>query len=202
MVPIVLAGLIGYISNLGLAESYGLIMEAYDTSDLQPGVNSRHRLQSLPVATRRRRTAYSSYPRVSAGFFVADTLGFLSAAAATGVGGYVTRNVGASRASGITAGILFGLTILLTLALWRYKSVQVIPDHLFGSKFGGVGHGSSTSVASDKSWRAVIIGTPSGRIRRMNMLELGGLTRWTEIRRLNRLMLTKSDTIPLNEGWK
>lgn len=204
MVPIVFAGLIGYVSNLAISECHGLIMEAFDVSDLQPGVNSRHRLQSLAPSTLRRRTTYSSYPRVTAGFFASQTIGFLLAAAATGVGGILTRQVGAQKATGITAGILFFLTILLTMALWRYKSVQVIPNHLFGTNFGGAEadkRHSMASMQSDKSWRAVIVGNPSGKIRRMNLLELGGLSRWTEIRRLNRL-LNRSTTQPLNPGWR
>lgn len=206
MVPIIFAGLIGYISTLAIAECHGLIMEAFDTSDLQPGVNSRHRLQSLQPDVKRRRTAYSSYPRVSAGLFTAQTLGFLLAALATGVGGIMTRQVGAQKATGITAGILFGLTLLLTIALWRFKSTQVIPNHLFSdNKFGAAEAGdkrdSVASMQSDKSWRAVIIGNPSGKYRRMNLLELGGLSRWTEIRRLNRL-LTRTTTQPLNPGWR
>ncbi|KAI9725621.1 MAG: hypothetical protein M1828_002906 [Chrysothrix sp. TS-e1954] len=198
-VPIVLTALIGYVSNLAIAECNGLIMETFDTSDLQPGANSKHRLQSLPLSTRRRRTAYSSYPRVSAGFFVSQSLGFLFAAAATGVGGAVTRNVGAQRATAITAGILLGLTILLTISLWRWKSVQVVPNTLFGAADDK--RDSITSTQSDTTWRAVIIGNPSGKMRRMSLLELGGLSRWTEIRRLNRL-LNRSTTQPLNAGWR
>ena len=205
MVPIIFSGLIGYISNLAIAECHGLIMEAFDTSDLQPGSNSKHRLQSLPAETRSRRTAYTSYPRVTAGLMTAHTVGFAIAAAATGVGGAVTRGIGAQKATGITAGVLFGLTILLTLSLWRFKRVQVTPDHLFGANFGsgqaGDKRNSLASIRSDKSWRAVVVGNPSGKFRRMNLLELGGLSRWTEIRRLNRL-LNRSNTQPLNPGWQ
>ena len=204
MVPIMFAGLIGYISNLAIAECHGLIMETFDTSDLQPGANSRHRLQSLPGEVRSRRTAYSSYPRVTAGLMIAHTIGFGLAALATGVGGAVTRQVGAQKATGITAGVLFGLTLLLTLALWRWRKIQVIPNHLFGSNFGsgqGDKRNSVASMRSDKSWRAVIVGNPSGKFRKMNLLELGGLSRWTEIRRLNRL-LSRRTTQPLNEGWQ
>lgn len=205
MVPIVFAGLIGYISNLAIAECNGIIMENYDTSDLQPGTNSRHRLQSLQASIKRRRTTYTSYPRVSAGLFTAQTLGFLVAAAATGVGGKVTRHVGAQIATAITAGILFGLTLLLVAALYRFKVVQVIPNELFGSYFGsGEETGrrkSNASLESTQSWRAVIIGNPSGKNRKMSWLELGSLSRWTEIRRLNRL-LTRSTTQGLNPGWQ
>jgi len=209
MVPIVFAAAIGFFSNLAMSECNGLIMETYDTSDLQPGTNSRHRLQSMAPAQKQRRTTYSSYPRVSAGFFVAHALGFLLAAAAVGVGGVLTRTVGYQKATGITAGILFGLTLLLTAVLWRFKNVQVIPNDLFGHHVGSIDasadgdrrRGSVNSVASDQSWRAVIIGNPSGKVRRMSILELGSLSRWTEIRRLNRL-LSRSTTQALNPGWR
>lgn len=210
MVPIVFAALIGYISNLAISECNGIIMETFDTSDLQPGVNNRHRLQSLPANIKRKRTTYSSYPRASAGLFTAQGLAYLLAAASTGVGGAVTRAVGAQKATAITAGILLGLTILLTIALVRYRTVQVIPNELFGHYFGSQPsateaaaqrRGSADTTASDRSWRAVIIGNPSGKDRRMNWLELGSLSRWTEVRRLNRL-LNRSTTQALNTGWQ
>lgn len=183
MAPIVFAGLIGFLSNLAIAECIGLIMETYDTSDLQPGANSRHRLQSMASDVVRRRTNYSSFPRVTAGVFVAQTLAFLLAAAATGVGGVMTRNLGAQRATGITAGILLGLTILLTLVLWRWKETKVIPDAAFGDR-----RKSEMWGDVDEFWKPVIIGNPSGKFRRMSVLELGGLSRWTEIRKLNKLV--------------
>jgi len=210
MVPIVFAALIGYISNLAISECNGIIMETFDTCDLQPGVNNRHRLQSLPANIKRKRTAYSSYPRVSAGLFTTQGLAYLLAAASVGVGGKVTRAVGAQRATAITAGILLGLTILLTVALVRYRTVQVIPNELFGHHFGSQPsgseaqnqrRGSADTTSSDRSWRAVIIGSPSGKDRRMNWLELGSLSRWTEVRRLNRL-LNRSTTQALNPGWQ
>jgi len=205
MAPIIFAALIGYISNLAIAESNGIIMETFDTCDLQPGANSRHRLQSLSPNIVAKRTTYSSYPRVSAGLFVTQGLAYLLAAAATGIGGAVTRAVGAQKATAITAGILLGLTILLTCALIRYRTVQVIPNELFGQYFGSTTDSqrkaSTGSSVSESSWRAVIIGNPSGKSRRMNWLELGSLSRWTEIRRLNRL-LNRSTTQGLNPGWQ
>lgn len=203
-VPVTFAAVIGYVSNLAIAECNGIIMETFDTSDLQPGTNSRHRLQSLQGNVKRRRTTYTSFPRVSAGLFSAQTLGFLFAAAATGVGGAVTRTVGAQKATAITAAILMALTIMLTCALFRFRVVQVIPNELFGQYFGSTGaerRKSTASMESDKSWRAVIIGNPSGKNRRMSWLELGSLSRWTEIRRLNRL-LNRSTTQGLNPGWQ
>ncbi|KAF2476095.1 uncharacterized protein BDR25DRAFT_379784 [Lindgomyces ingoldianus] len=187
MVPIAFAAAVGFLSILAIAECHGLIMETFDTCDLQPGVNTRHRLQSLAAQDKRRRTNYTSFPRVSAGIFASQTLAFIGAAVATEVGGIMTRHIGAQASTGVTAGILFGLTILLTAVLWRFKQVQVIPNHTFGTRrdtkaweeFGQMGKGD---------WKAVIIGNPSGKMRRMSVLELGGLSRWTEIRKLNFLI--------------
>jgi len=189
MAPIIFAGLVGFLSNLAIAECVGLIMETFDTSDLQPGVNSKHRLTSLPATVRRRRTNFSSFPRVSAGFFVAQSIGYVLAATATGVGGAMTRELGAQLSTGATAAILLGLTLLLTAVLTRFKRVQVIPRPVFGTAewHEEMGRESMGKQAED-DWRPVIVGNPSGKFRRMNMLELGHLTRWTEIRKLNRLM--------------
>lgn len=184
-VPTVMAGLVGFLSSLAVAECVGLIMETFDTSDLQPGVNSKHRLQSMAETTRRRRTNYSSFPRVCAGFFAAQSLGFFLAAGATGVSGDVTRALGAQISTAVVAGTLLVLTILLLLVLWRFKSVQVIPNTAFGTKRGSVDWGSA---ADDAYWKPVIIGNPSGKVRRMNVLEMGSWSRWTEIRKLNKLL--------------
>jgi hypothetical protein len=65
--------------------------------------------------------------------------------------------------------------------------VQVIPDGVVAEirrkrvveRFAG---------AEGKSeWKAVVIGNPSGKMRRMNFLETGAWSRWSEIRRLNML---------------
>jgi hypothetical protein len=162
-------------------------MEAFDTSDLQPGVNSKHRVASMDSVTRRQRTNYSSYPRVCAGIFAAQGLGFLLAAVATGVSGRVTRALGAQAATGVTVGILLGLTMLLSLVMWRFRSIQVIPNGAFGSRGGG-----SIDAQTDQDWKAVVIGNPSGKMRRVNILEMGSLSRWTEIRKLNKLVGDKT----------
>jgi Cu/Ag efflux pump CusA len=187
MIPICFAAIIGFLSNLAIAECHGLIMETYDTCDLQPGVNSKHRLQSLAETVKRRRTAYTSFPRVSAGIFVSQAIGFLVAAAATGVGGAITRDLGAQVSTGATAGILMALTLLLTLTLWRFKMVQVIPNHSFGTK-SETSEWNINRVPTDDFWKPVIIGNPSGKTRRVSLLELGHQSRWTEIRRLNKLL--------------
>lgn len=182
--PTIMSALVGFLTCLAVAECVGLVMEAFDTSDLQPGVNSKHRLQSLESTTRRRRTNYSSFPRVAAGLFLAQGIGFFLAAGATGVSGRITRALGAQAAVGVVAGILLGVTILLSLVLWRFKSVQVIPNHAFGTKKGSR---EWTAQDEDAYWKPVVIGRPSGKVRRMNLLELGSWSRWTEIRRLNKL---------------
>lgn len=186
VVPTIFCGLVGFLSNLAIAECVGLIMENFDTCDLQPGVNQKHRLQSMAETTRKRRTNYSSFPRICAGFFASQSLGFFLSAAATGVSGDITRAVGAQTATAIVAAILLGLTVLFIIILWRWKQVQVIPNSAFGSK-GQQGSIAWGAVAEDPEWKPVIIGNPSGKMRRMNLLELGSLSRWTEIRRLNKL---------------
>jgi hypothetical protein len=184
-VPILFAAAIGFFDALAIAECYGLIMETWDVSDLQPGVNTKHRVQSMSETQRRRRTTYSCFPRVMSGVFVSQSIGFLLAAGATGLGGVMTHNLGAQLSTGITAGILFFLTLLLTGTLWRFKSMQVIPNHAFGTRIR-TGEWDESQV--DPYWRPVVVGNPSGKIRRMSLLELGTYTRWTEIRRLNKLI--------------
>lgn len=186
MAPIMFAGLIGFLSNLAISECIGIIMETFDTCDLQPGIN----LQHPSTQTKKRRTHYSSFPRVCAGFFAAQSLGFFLAAAATAVSGTMTRAIGAQISTAIVAGILLVLTVLLLIILWRWKSVQVIPDDVVAEirqqsvmmKFAEGG------ASGQSDWKAVVIGNPSGKMRRMNALEMGKWSRWSEIRRLNRLV--------------
>ena len=175
--PIIFAGLIGFLSNLAIAECNGLIMETFDTSDLQPGMTGRPR-RVLPEEVRKKRTNFSCFPRVTAGFAVAQTFAFLIAAGATGWGGVIERHLGAQTATAVVAGILLILTLLLIAVLWRFKVVQVVPLERFG-----------TNILSgpEDEWKPIIIGNPSGTTRRMNALELGKLSRWSEIRRRNRL---------------
>ena len=177
MAPILFAGLIGFLSNLAIAECNGLMMETFDTSDLQPGMTGRPR-RELPEEIRQKRTNFSCFPRVTAAFAVAQTFAFLIAAGATGWGGVIERHLGAETATAVIAGILLILTLLLIGVLWRFKTVQIIPSQRFG-----------TNILSgpEDEWKPIIIGNPSGTTRRMNILELGRLSRWSEIRARNRL---------------
>jgi hypothetical protein len=175
-IPTVFAAAIGFLSNMAMAECYGLVMETFDTSDLQAGMIGRPRSRSVGEDVKRLRTPFTCYPRISAAFSLCQGFGFLVAAAATGAGGALVRHVGAQQATGVTAAILLALTVLLTGVLWRYKTVGVIPDQI---------------RRSGTAWEAVVIGQPSGKTRRMNMLELGKQSRWTEIRRRNRLTFSE-----------
>lgn len=191
IVPIIFAGAIGFLSILAIAECHGLIMETFDTCDLQPGVNTKHRLQSMAAQDRRRRTNYSSFPRITAGIFASQIIAFILAAIATIVGGNMTRRLGAQTSTGVTAGILLGLTVLLILVLLRFRSVQVIPNHTFGTRRDTAAweeFKDLEKMGRDSDWQAVVIGNPSGKMRRMSVLELGALSRWTEIRKLNFLI--------------
>lgn len=182
---IIFAALAGFLADLGTAECVGLIMETFDTCDLQPGVNTKHRLQSMSSDAQRRRTNYSSFPRVCAGFFAAQSLGFFLAAGCTVAAGRVTNAYGAQTATSIVVAILLAVTVFLFIVLWRWKEVKVIPDFTLGTRRGSKDWDPS---GGDPEWKAVVIGHPSGKLRRMNFLELGSQSRWTEIRKLNKLI--------------
>ncbi|KAI0885737.1 uncharacterized protein GGS22DRAFT_179463 [Annulohypoxylon maeteangense] len=113
----------------------------------------------LPIAgDTMKRTNYSSFPRVTAGWNLIHSVGFAAAAAATWVGGIATRSLGQRAATGVVASALFLHSILLLGVFTRFRH------------------------------RPIILGNPSEKFRRMNILELGSLTRWSEIRKKNRLI--------------
>ncbi|KAF3353558.1 hypothetical protein VdG1_08225 [Verticillium dahliae VDG1] len=200
-VPAIIAALIGFLSCLAISECNGFIMETFDTSDLQPGMIGHPREES---ATSKKRTNYSSFPRVSAGLALCHTFAFVFAAGASTLGGLSLRNLGQRAATGVVAGILFVLTLLLLIALIRFKEVQIIPAcksfemdrwtevrrkslHRRASLPGGTPR-TDDAVAEDEPWRPIVIGNPVAKTRRVNILELGPMTRWTEIRRKNKLV--------------
>lgn len=91
-------------------------METYDTSDLQPGMTGRPR-RVLPEEIKRKRTNFSCFPRVTAGFALTQSLAFIIAAGVTAWGGVVERHVGAQTATAVMAGVLLVLTLLLITVL-------------------------------------------------------------------------------------
>ncbi|KAJ9141617.1 Polyamine transport protein [Coniochaeta hoffmannii] len=176
--------------GLAMAECNGLVMETFDTSDLQPGMTGRPRAMSSKSS---KRTNYSSFPRVTAGIACCQTLGFIFAAGATALGGMAQRDLGQKAATGVVAGILFVLTLLLLAALIRFKNVQIIPEakKTEMEKWTNIRRESirrHSPLTEEEMWRPVIIGNPSSKERRVNVLELGHLSRWTEIRKKNRLI--------------
>ena len=175
--PTFFAGVIGFLSCLAISECNGLIMETYDTSDLQPGMTGRPR-PVLPEELKKKQTNYSCYPRISAGFAITQTFSYLIAAAATGTGGAIERRLGAQAATGVVAGILLILTLFLIVALTRWKPVQIVPSQRYGTNI---------LSGATNAWKPVIIGHPSGTTRRLSLLEMGKMSRWTEIRKRNRL---------------
>ena len=76
----------------------------------------------------------------------------------------------------VTAGILLFLTILLTAVLWRFKKVQAIPNHAFGTRRNMAAGGDEMAGFGTDDWKPVIIGNPSGKMRGMTVLEIGGLS--------------------------
>ena len=195
ILPIIFAGLIGFLSALAMAECYGIIMETFDVSDLQPGMTGRPR-KSRNDKYATKRTNYSSFPRVSAGFAITQSFGYLIAAAATGVGGVAQRHLGQQAATGVMAGILLVLAVLLLAVLVRFREVQIIPDlhkaamlrYMDARRASTVRRGSILDPNGDDDLRPIIIGNPTHTTRRMCLLELGSLSRWSEIRRKNHLV--------------
>jgi hypothetical protein len=193
IVPILFAGLIGFLSNLAMGECHGIIMETFDTSDLQPGMTGRPRGASGDKNAGKR-TNYSSFPRVSSGFAITQGIGYLFAAAATGVGGVAARGIGQQGATGVMAGILLVLSLLLLGVLYRFRDVQIIPiskqDEM--QKWKNARRTSAIlraeGIEQPEEWRPIIIGNPTHTMRRMCVLEMGGMTRWSEIRRKNHLV--------------
>jgi len=90
-VPCVFAGLVGFASNLAIAECYSLIMQTFDTSDLQPGMNGRPARPSAMGRYLGQRTNFSGYPRVSAGIAVTQAFKFVFGAVSTAICGRVER---------------------------------------------------------------------------------------------------------------
>lgn len=177
-VPCVFAAIVGFLSNLAIAECYGLIMETFDTSDLQPGMTGRPARLSVAARLRPLRTNFSCYPRVSAGFAITQSLEFIFGAVATGICGRVERRMGTLRATAIIAGTLLSLTILLTAVIWRCKTVKMIPK---------LSTPDTPRKRRDTDWEPVVLGTPSGTDRKISILEAGRQSRWSEIRRRNRI---------------
>ncbi|CAG7559327.1 unnamed protein product [Fusarium equiseti] len=197
-VPAFFALCIGFLSCLAISECNGLIMETFDTSDLSPGMVGRHH---DPSGQDQRRTNYSSFPRVTAGFAVIHSFSYILAAGSTALGGHVTRKLGQQVATSVVAGILFLLTVLLLLVLIRFKNVLIIPrskseemERLTrarrqSSKRRATMPGDVRALMEeDRAWQPAMTGNPMGKNRRMNVLEIGNLTRWQDIRRRNRLI--------------
>ncbi|KAL2687166.1 hypothetical protein Neosp_004719 [[Neocosmospora] mangrovei] len=196
--PTFFALCIGFLSCLAVSECNGLIMETFDTSDLSPGMVGRHR---DPANQDQRRTNYSSFPRVTSGFAIIHSLAFVLAAGSTALGGHIQRKLGQQVATGIVAGILFLLTALLLLVLIRFKNVLIIPrskseemDRLTQARRRSTKRRASmpndlrAMMEEDFAWRPLMMGNPMGKNRRMNVLEMGNMTRWQDIRRRNKLI--------------
>ena len=192
IVPILFAGLIGFLSNLAMGECHGIIMETFDTSDLQPGMTGRPRGASGDKSAGKY-TNYSSFPRVSSAFAITQGIGYLFAAAATGAGGVATRHIGQQAATGVMTGILLVLSFLLLGVLYRFRDVQIIPNSKQDEMQRWKNARRTWAILraegiEQPEWRPVVIGNPTHTMRRMCILEMGGMTRWSEIRRKNHLV--------------
>ena len=197
-VPTIFSACVGFLSCLAISECNGLVMETFDCSDLSPGMTGRQRGESEKT---QKRTNYSSFPRVTAGFAAIHGLAFVFAAGATALGGLVTRTLGQQVSTGVVAGILLVITVLLLLVLIRFTEVQIVPkcksdemDRLVEvRRRSTIRRASMPNVPQavmdeERAWKPVMIGNPTGKKRRMNIFELGSLTRWQEIRKKNELI--------------
>ncbi|KHN96655.1 Major facilitator superfamily domain, general substrate transporter [Metarhizium album ARSEF 1941] len=197
-VPTLFSGLVGFFSSLAISECNGLVMEAFDCSDLSPVMTGRQRGGS---GKNQKKTNYSSFPRVTAGFASIHALAFFLAAGSTALGGYVTRTLGQQVSTGVVAGILLILTLLLLFVLLRFTEVQIVPksksqemDRLVEARRRStirrvsMPSNSQAIIDEERAWRPAMIGNPTSKKRRMNIFELGGMTRWQEIRKKNQLI--------------
>lgn len=176
--PCVMAGLVGFFTTMATAECYGLMMETFDTTDLQPGMTGRPLRGSVDVQTMNQRTNFSCHPRVSAGFAITNAISYVLAACATAVCGRVERREGTVWAMTVVAVISLVLTLVLTLVLVKWRKVQMIPDG--PTDFEHIRRANT-------SWRPVNVGRGSGKFRRLSVLDMGSLTRYSEIRERNRV---------------
>ncbi|RKF57325.1 hypothetical protein OnM2_075004 [Erysiphe neolycopersici] len=193
ILPILGAGVVGFLSNLAMAECYGIIMETFDTSDLEPGMTGRSRDSSSK--NEGKPTNYSSFPRVSSAFAIIETFGFIFAAGSSGIGGVLSRKLGRQAAIGLMASVLLVLSILLLGVLYRFTEVQIIPNsrmddmNQYQARRVSASQGASGAIEDDKEpWRPTIIGNPHQSTRRMCVLELGSMSRFSEIRKKNKLI--------------
>lgn len=176
--PCAMAALVGFFTTMAMAECYGLMMETFDTTDLQPGMTGRPLHGSANMQTALQRTNFSCYPRVSAGFAIIHAIRYILAACVRALCGRIERRQGTVWATTGVAIISMSLTALLTLVLVKWKKVQMIPDG--PTDFEHIRR-------ADTSWRPVNVGRGSGKFRRLSILEMGRLTRYSEIRRRNRI---------------
>ncbi|KAH7149401.1 hypothetical protein B0J13DRAFT_663164 [Dactylonectria estremocensis] len=177
-VPTFFAMCIGFLSCLAVAKC----------NDLSPGMIGRQRDASGQIL---KKTNYSSFPRVTSAFAIIHTFAFILAAGSTALGGHITRTLGQRVASGVVACILFLFTVLLFLVLVRFKNVLIIPrskSAVMDRRRASMPNDLRAMMEEDVAWRPVMIGNPTGKNRRVNMLELGCMTRWQDIRRKNKLI--------------
>ncbi|KAI1467924.1 uncharacterized protein F4812DRAFT_471262 [Daldinia caldariorum] len=182
--PCSLAAIIGFLSCLAIAECNGILMETWDCSDLQPGMTGRTRLGKDGI----KRTNYSSFPRVTAGWNIIHSIGFILAAGATGIGGIVTRSLGQRAATGVVASILFLHSLLLLAVFARFRRVQIIPN----SKSLEMERWTEERRDSLRRRASAIAAAKANGVKDVSEIteevELGSLTRWSEIRKKNRLI--------------
>lgn len=175
LIPTVLTGLVAFLTTAAMTECYGVITDTYDVPHLPTsGLGHRTGSQTADIAELER-SSNSPTRRIGAAWAIVQASAFMLAAAGTAAGGMVKDRFGIQAAAGIAAGVSLVLTISLLAVLWPWKIVHIIPSAPL-----------SVGTHGDEAERqAAVVDLPESRTRKMNLLELGPLSRWTEMRRLH-----------------
>lgn len=166
MVPVFFAAVVSLSGALVVAESYVLLMDNFDISDLpEPSMESASVSMSRGRASRQQTTGLhqledeesfkTSHPCLSSSLAICHGLAFLFAAMAVGVSSHMIDGIGIRKGLGVyTAGTCV-VTFGLAYTLWRSKEVRLV------------------EVFNDHEQQA--------RNAKVSLLQRSWGTRWTEV---------------------
>jgi hypothetical protein len=142
MVPVFFAAVVSFSTALVVAESYILLMDNFDISDLpEPSLNSGSgsisqgaNLTGAPHGTPRPMSLHASddesfatsHPCLSSGLAICHGLAFLFAAMAVGVSTHIVEGIGIRKGLGVYTAVTCMVTFGLAYALWRNKEVRLV----------------------------------------------------------------------------
>ncbi|KAF8254038.1 hypothetical protein K440DRAFT_673713 [Wilcoxina mikolae CBS 423.85] len=142
MVPVFFAAVVSFSGALVVAESYIILMDNFDISDLpEPSLNSGSgsisqgaNLTGNPHGTPRPMSLHpsddesfaTSHPCLSSGLAICHGLAFLFAAMAVGVSTHIVEGIGIRKGLSVYSAVTCIVTIGLAYALWRNKEVRLV----------------------------------------------------------------------------